>query len=302
MICKWPVKRRNFHLIVEEYDEETLVYDEATQIMKLDQSAEFQESNIIILAHVLMKKRIWNKGKEGFEKETCMFHELKNIFKIVKLEEVLRCSNKICSITKFTQNFVKNKDSIFTTAVDIWKLKQRQQLDGEKRSMISHSPQESNYPHRTYLSKEASELKTSNKEKYSYSVSNLNKTEKRPEHGIGLDQAFEKYAQLENSNSGKNKIVNKFGFLCQPRQRVDIKGLKPNLVEFSEEIVLASDIAAISLSLVLKKFIGKNKRTTLLQITEQPVILRRAATLFPNVSLTMMCYIQKVSRSIFREK
>ena len=118
--------------------------------------------------------------------------------------------------------------------MDIWKLKQQQQLGGEKRSMISHSPQESNYPHRTYLSKEASELETSNKEKYSYSVSYLNKTEKRPKHGIGLDQAFEKYAQLENSNSGENKIVNKFGFLCQPRQGVDIKGLKPNLVEFSE--------------------------------------------------------------------
>lgn len=62
-------------------------------------------------------------------------------------------------------------------------------------------------------------------------------------------------------------------------------------------------MAAISLSLVLKEFIGKNKRTTLLQITdEQPVILRRAVTLFPNISLTMMCYIQKVSRSIFRRK
>ena len=105
-----------------------------------------------------------------------------------------------------------------------------------------------------------------------------------PEYVIGLDQAFEKYAQLQNSNSGKNKIVNKFGFLCQPRQGVDIKGMKPNLVEFSEEIVLTSDMAAIFLSLVLTEFIGKNKRTTLLHITdEQPVILRRAVTLFPRL-------------------
>ena len=161
------VKRRNFHIIVEEYDGERLVYDEAAQIIKLVQSGEFQESNIIILAQPLMKKKIWNKGKESFEKETCMFHKLKDIFKIVKLEEVLRCSNEICNITKITQNFLQNKDSIFTTAVDVWKLKQREQLGSEKRYMISHSPQESNYPDGTYLSKKASELETSNKEKYS---------------------------------------------------------------------------------------------------------------------------------------
>ena len=289
------VKRRNFHLIVEEYDGETLVYDEADQIIKLVQTGEFQESNIIILAQPLMKKRIWNKGKESFEKETCMFHKLEDVFKIVKLDEVLRCSNEICNITKLTQNFVQNKDSVFTTTMNIWKLKQRQQLGGEKSYMVSHSPQKSNYPDGTYLSKKTSELEASNKVKYSYSVNNLNKTEKKHEHGIGLDQAFEKYAQLENSNSGKNKIVNKFGFLCQPRQGVDIKGLKPSLVEFSEEIVLTSDMAAISLSLVLKEFIGKNERTTLLYITdEQPAILRRAVTLFPRLFDNDVLYTESV--------
>ena len=63
--------------------------------------------------------------------------------------------------------FVQNKDSIFATAVDVWKLKQREQRGSEKRYMISHSPQESNCPDGTYLSKKASELETSNKEKYS---------------------------------------------------------------------------------------------------------------------------------------
>ena len=269
------VKKRNFHLIVEEYDGETLVHNEAAKIVKLVQSSEFQQSNIIILAQPLMKKRILKKGKKIFERETCMFHKLEDVFKIVKLEEVLRCSNEICSITKVTQNFVENKDSVFTTAMEI----------PNKSCMVWHSPQDSNYPDETYLSIKTLEIEESNKDKF-LTVNNLSKTEKKPGHKIDLDQAFEKYAQLEkNSNAGKNKIISKFGFLCQPRRGVDIEGLKPNLIEFSEEIIdLTSDIAVISLSLVLKEFIGKNKTTTLLHIAdEQPEILKRAVKLFPRL-------------------
>ena len=64
------------------------------------------ESNNNLLAQPLMKKWSWNTGKENYERETCMFPELENIFKILKLEEVLRCSNEISVISKFTQNFV----------------------------------------------------------------------------------------------------------------------------------------------------------------------------------------------------
>ena len=46
-------------------------------------------------------------------------------------------------------------------------------------------------------------------------------------------------------------IVSKFGFLCEPRQRFDIEGLKPDLVKFSENFTITSNIAVISLALVL---------------------------------------------------
>ena len=45
-----------------------------------------------------------------------MFHKLKKKKEkkeVVKLEEVLRCSNEICRISKFTQIFVRNKDSVY---------------------------------------------------------------------------------------------------------------------------------------------------------------------------------------------
>ena len=105
-------------------------------------------------------------------------------------------------------------------------------------------------------------------------------TEKIPDksrhHGMVLDQAFKSPVSLHKSKTAGSKIVSKFGFLCEPKQRVNIKGLKPHLVEFSEDIDLTSDVAVISLALVLKKFIGKNKPTTLLHMAgEQPRILTR---------------------------
>ena len=65
-----------------------------------------------------MKSTSWNIGKEIYERETCVFHELQNTFKMVKLEEVLTCSNEISVITKSTQNCVQNQDIIFKTTMD----------------------------------------------------------------------------------------------------------------------------------------------------------------------------------------
>ena len=73
-----------------------------------------------------------------------MFHKLKNRFKIVKLE-VLRCSDEIRTITKSTQNFVQNKDSIFETKIHKLSIEQRQQPKGNKKHMFSSSVQELNH-------------------------------------------------------------------------------------------------------------------------------------------------------------
>ena len=73
-----------------------------------------------------MKNGSLNIGKESYERETCVFCELESTFKIVKLEEVLRCSNQISGATKSTQNFVQNQGSIFETEMDDITLNQQQ--------------------------------------------------------------------------------------------------------------------------------------------------------------------------------
>ena len=76
------------------------------------------EANIILLAQPLMKNRCWDLRKTSYKKDAYMFNELGNLFKIEKLEEVLRCSDDICRITKFTQTFVRDKDSAFKTSMN----------------------------------------------------------------------------------------------------------------------------------------------------------------------------------------
>ena len=50
-----------------------------------------------------------------------MFHKLKNTFPIVKLEKVLRSSSEICGITKATQEYVQDNESVFMTDLKIMK-------------------------------------------------------------------------------------------------------------------------------------------------------------------------------------
>ena len=101
--------KTNYHMIVEEYDGETLTQTEAAKITKLAKGNDLMESNIVILSQPLTKNRKWNNGKESYEKETCLFGNLENTFRIVKLEEVLRCSDNIFGVTKSTQNLYEIK-------------------------------------------------------------------------------------------------------------------------------------------------------------------------------------------------
>ena len=268
------IVKTNYHIIVEEYDGETLSHEEAAKIRKVFNETDLMASNIILLAQPLMKTRSWNLGKTNYKKDTCMFNELGDIFKVVKLEEVLRCSNNICRITKFAQTFVENKDSIFKTNINKVTLDQQQQSKDKKR-MISPGAPESTYANIGTPSK----FKASRNEVSNHS-SDISTVDKSLDSRIDLDQAFERSAVLQNNQAAKIRIVSKFDFLCEPKVGVHIEGLETNIVEFSEDISLTSDIAVISLALVLKKFIGKNKATTLLHMAEeQPRILRKTVQL-----------------------
>ena len=261
--------KTNYHLIVEEYDGETLTYQEAGRIKNLVKGNDLMESNIILLAQPLTKTRSWNTGKESFKRETCMFSELENTFKIVKLDEVLRCSNEISGVTKSTQNFVQNQDSIFKTEI-VGTFKQQQRPDDNQERKVSLGLSDPNQP----------EVGPSRNEKSSYPSEESTKEDKSLDLGLDLDQAIQRSATLKKSNAPKSKIISKFGFLCEPRQGVDIEGLKPNLVEFAKGIFVTSNTAAISLAVLLKHYIGNKKTTTFLHMAaEPPKVFRRSVQL-----------------------
>ena len=284
--------KTNYHFIIEEYDGETLTQNEAAKITKLVKGNDLMESNIILLSQPLMKKRSWNIGKESYEKETCVFRKLENTFRIVKLDEVLRCSNQIFGVTKSTQNFARNQDSIFETEMDEVIFKQQQQPKDSQKHMVSQS-----------LSSNQPKVATSRNEQSSYPSEYSAKTGKNLDLGMDLDQAFQRSAPDKKSNAPKSKIISKFDFLCEPRQGVDIEGSKPNLVEFSEDIDLISDIAVISLALVLKLYIGNNKTTFLYMAAEQPKIVRHTLQLLIKLDETfsytedMERYLQEKEKS-----
>ena len=292
------IAKITYHLIIEEYDGETLTYDEAAKITKLVKDGGLMESSIILLAQPLMKKRSWSIGNENYERESGMFGELENTFKIVKLEEVLRCSNEICEITKSTQSFVRDKESVFNTKMDNLSFEQRQQREGNENHMVLPSVLESNYSE-TGTAGAKPETLTNQKV-----ISNF---DERIYRAMDLDQAFKRSAPLENINAAEDKIVSKFDFLCEPRQGVEIKGIKPSLIEFSD-IDLARDILVSSLALVLKKSIGRNKMLTVLHMAdEQPEILAMAIQLMTKLDERFSCshdiraYLnkKKESRMIF---
>ena len=79
--------------------------------------------------------------------------------------------------------------------------------------------------------------------------------------------------------------------------------MKPNLIEFSEDINLSSDIAVISLALVLKYFIGKNETTTVLHMADdQPMILRRTIQLLSKLLDKTFSYTQDIEAYFQKKK
>ena len=287
------IAKIKYHLIIEEYDGETLCNDEATKIIDIIEGSELIESYIILLAQPIMKTRSCSSDKRSYEKETCMFHKLKNRFKIVKLEEVLRCSDEIRTITKSTQHFVQNKDSVFETKINKLSMEQRQQPKDNKKHMFSSSVQELNHTEvRTSLIPE-----TTRNEFNSFS-----KADKNVDHRMDIDQVMEKLSPLHKRKTANIKIVSKFGYTCEPKQGVDIKGTKPNLFEFSEDINLTNNIAVTSLALVLKDLLHKNERIAVLHmVDEQPEILGRTIELLRKLDKTFS-YTQHIEKYLQKNK
>ena len=395
-MCKPEAAKTNYHLIIEEYDGETLSHDEAAKITKLVREGGLMESNIILLAQPLTKSRSLSIGEENYKRETGMFEELKDVFKIVKLEEVLRCSNKIRGITNSTQNFLQNKESVFkikmdnptfeqrqqpediekhtvsdsarkylevgtpansdekllafkktsmdldqafkksatlqnvnpaankivskfgflcepTQGVDIegakpnlfemsvFKMKmddltfeQRQQPEDIERHTVSHSAPKSNY------------LEVGTSSNAETSTSEIRKADEKllafQRTSMDLDRAFKKSATLQNINDAEDKIVSKFDFSCEPRQGVDIEGIKPSLFELSEDIDLTSEMVVVSLALVLKKSIDINETITVLYMAdEQPKILRRTIQLFRKLD-ERFSYTEDIEKYLQKKK
>ena len=300
-------KIANFHVIVEEYDGETLTHDEAAKVTKLTE-ADFQQSNIMILAQPLLKKRTWSVGKETYEKEGCMFNKLRN-FKTVKLEEVLRCSNEICRITKYTQQYVQTKDSVFKTGMDKLKSEQQQQYEDSNNCMVKPGLPISNYSNQKVSSNRSSifdtltNFETISEEKNSMSNTNSGTTDKMQHGRMDLDQAFEKVSSIKKINTGKNRIVSKFGFICEPKQGVDIDGGIPKLVEFSGSIHSTIDKVVIFLALVLHHAVSENKKTGFLHIAdEKPEILRRATQLLLKLLPDDFLYTESIERYLEAER
>ena len=280
------IPKTNYHLIVEEYDGETLTNDEAAKITGLVKNGDFVESNIILLAQPLTKTRIWNTGKKIYERETCMFHELENTFKMVQLEEVLSCCNEICEITKTMQSYLRNKDSVFTTEMDKITSEQRQQSNESENSQVGTSQN----------------FEPLREETISNPIRDLSRADEGLDRGIDLDLLFKRRSSTQKNNTAESKIVSKFGFVCEPSQGVDIGGWKPKLIEFSEDINLTSDVAVISLALVLKGFIGENKMTTFLHMSDkQPGILRRAIQLLLKLDETFL-YTEDIKKYLHKKK
>lgn len=256
------VKVANIHFIVEEYDGETLTHEEAETLTILT-NTDFEQSNLMILAQPLIKKRRCIVGKKCYERETYLFHELKN-FKVVELEEVFRYSNEICRITKYTQQLVHNKESIFKTEMGKLELEKKQQHEDNKS------------------------LKGSN------SSINSSKSNKMLNQIMDLDQAFVKLTSVRRKNR-KDRIASKFHFLFEPKQGVDIDGGIPKLFEFSDDIQSFNDVAAIFLAVLLLKFISENEATVLLHLSRKiPEILKRAVQILLKHSQSDFLYTEKI--------
>ena len=268
------VKIANFHFVVEEYDGETLTHEEAEALTILT-NTDFEQSNSIILAQPLIKKRRCIVQKKSYERESYLFHKLKN-FKVVELEEAFRYSNEICRITKSTQQLVHNKESIFK--------KELGKLEFEKQQQHEHNE--------SYLN--TSIYETFNDIKGSNSSINSSKSNKMLNQIRDLDQAFEKLTSARRKTR-KDRIASKFHFISEPKQGVDINGGIPKLFEFSYDIQSFNDIAARFLAVLLIKFINENEATVLLHLSRKiPEILKKAVQISLKHSQRSFLYTEEI--------
>ena len=130
-----------------------------------------------------------------------MFIELGNLFKVEKLEEVLRCSNEIFRITRSTQAFVRDKDSVFKTSMNKVTLDQQHQPKDNKLMVSASAPE-----------LKCADLGTQPKfirsrNEISNSDSDISSTGRSQDGRIDLDQAFERSVPLQNSKAAKSMIV-----------------------------------------------------------------------------------------------
>ena len=248
-------RKINFHMVIEEYDGETLNEGEASKINNLIKSNYFEQSNIVMLAQSLQKSRQWSEGKKRFERSTCMFSVLEGLFNIINLKEVQRCSSEIFKLLSYTQCLVEGKDSVFRIRKE--KKKPKKQLGNKPE--IGKNNMDCDYEKTLILNED------------------LNEVDGMHFKTMSLDQAFESFMAVHSKKEGNNKILTRFTFTCKPHQVCEIHGATPNAVDFSKAIHPNSEKAVISLALILKRFIGKNKRTVVLYLTSgKPLILTKA--------------------------
>ena len=186
------VKEIIFHIVIEEYDGETLTKDEADKIINVINSNYFHRSNILVLTQVLKKQRQWIAGKKSFKTETYMFDELESLFNIIKLEEVQRCSSKIFKLISSTQRLVDEECSVF-------------QIKKEKKK-----------PKKLHVNKF---LKSRGKFQEGGDSNNEDEMNFKK---MSLDQAFECFTAVQSKRKGKNKILTTFSFNSKPRQLCEI--------------------------------------------------------------------------------
>ena len=107
------------HLIVDEYNAETLTKSESSTLVKLfTEDEQLKNSTILIALQPIKIDRVefhYINGKENEYSETGnMFHELKKIMTVKHLRHVMRTTTVIDTFIKITQEYVNKKSNTYT--------------------------------------------------------------------------------------------------------------------------------------------------------------------------------------------
>ena len=60
---------------------------------------------------------------------------------MVKLEQILQYTIETCRISRFTPKFVRNKNAVFMTEIDMLKFEKQQQLKTDKMRIVTYALQ-----------------------------------------------------------------------------------------------------------------------------------------------------------------